>query len=77
MDWVVHGYKFNVISPPTYAEHSLINLACQVEFNFGIVDISSGMKRIEASKDAYRNLIIIGEDGFTEYNQVKLDPPDW
>lgn len=49
----------------------------KVEFNFGIVDISSGMKRVESSKEAYRNLVIIGEDGFTEYNQVRLEPSDW
>lgn len=53
------------------------HFAYQVEFNFGVVDISSGMKRIEASKDAYRNLVIIGEDGFTEYSQVKLEPSNW
>ena len=35
------------------------------------------MKRIEASKDAYRNLVIISEDGFTEYSQVKLEPSNW
>ncbi|MCJ1379934.1 hypothetical protein MMC17_003037 [Xylographa soralifera] len=59
MDWVVHGYKFNV------------------EFNFGIVDVSSGMKRVEASKEAFRNLIVISEDGFTEYHRVVLEPSNW
>jgi hypothetical protein len=32
MDWIVHGYKF------------------EVEFNFGVMDISSGMKRVESTK---------------------------
>lgn len=59
MDWVVHGYKF------------------EVEFNFGIVDISSGMKRVESSKEAYRNLTMVAEDGASEYNVVSLNPPDW
>ena len=49
----------------------------QGEFNFGIVDISSGMKRVESSKEAIRNLVIIGDDGFTEYSQVRLEPSDW
>src|ERR1700761_5090058 len=35
MDWVVHGYKFDV------------------EFNFGVVDVSSAMKRVESSKEAF------------------------
>ena len=77
MDWVVHGYKFNVIFPSHIRNAFANSLACQVEFNFGVVDISSGMKRIEASKEAYRNLVIIGEDGFTEYSQVKLEPSNW
>ncbi|KAL3459170.1 hypothetical protein BJX64DRAFT_291423 [Aspergillus heterothallicus] len=59
MDWVVHGYKF------------------EVEFNFGVVDISSGMKRVESSKEAYRNLTLIAEDGASEYCGVNLNPPDW
>ncbi|KAK1756581.1 hypothetical protein QBC47DRAFT_299400 [Echria macrotheca] len=59
MDWVVHGYKF------------------EVEFNFGVVDVSSGMKRIESSKEAIRNLTIIGIDGASEYVTVNLSPPGW
>lgn len=59
MDWVVHGYKF------------------EVEFNFGVVDISSGMKRVESSKEALRNLTIIGIDGASENATVNLEPSDW
>lgn len=59
MDWVVHGYKF------------------EVEFNFSVVDISSGMKRVEASKEAFRNLVLIDSDGASEYSGVKLNPSNW
>ncbi|KAL8802865.1 MAG: hypothetical protein Q9182_003552 [Xanthomendoza sp. 2 TL-2023] len=59
MDWVVHGYKF------------------EVEFNFAVVDISSGMKRVESSKEAFRNLILIDSDGASEYSGVKLNPSNW
>ena len=55
----------------------LILYRTQIEFNFGIVDISSGMKRVEASKEAHRNLVIIAEDGFSEFSQVKLEPTNW
>ncbi|KAL8804798.1 MAG: hypothetical protein Q9200_005682 [Gallowayella weberi] len=59
MDWVVHGYKF------------------EVEFNFGVVDISSAMKRVESSKEAFRNLVLIDSDGASEYSGVKLSPSNW
>lgn len=59
MDWVVHGYKF------------------EIEFNFGIVDISSGMKRVESSKEAFRNLTLIAADGASEYCGVNLNPDNW
>jgi hypothetical protein len=48
-----------------------------VYFHFGVVDISSGMKRIENSKEAYRNLTIIASDGSSEYNGVVLTPGTW
>lgn len=59
MDWVVHGYKFNV------------------EFYFGVVDVSSAMKRIETSKEAYRNLTLLDDDGASEYAGVNLTPQNW
>ena len=49
----------------------------QIDFNFAIVDISSGMKRIENSKEAFRNLTLIADDGVSEYNSVILTPSDW
>jgi len=48
-----------------------------IDFNFGIVDISSGMKRIENSKEAFRNLVLIAEDGVSEYSSVVLTPSHW
>ena len=49
----------------------------QVDFHFGVVDISSAMKRIENSKEAYRNLTVIAPDGSSEYNGVVLNPSSW
>jgi len=59
MDWVVHGYKFDV------------------EFNFGVVDVSSAMKRVESSKEAFRNLTLLAADGASEYSGVNLSPRNW
>jgi len=49
----------------------------QIDFNFGIVDISSGMKRIENSKETFRNLTLIANDGVSEYSSVNLTPSHW
>lgn len=49
----------------------------QIDYNFGIVDISSGMARIENSKEAFRNLTLVAEDGFSEYSGVILSPSHW
>jgi len=35
------------------------------------------MKRVESSKEASRNLVVIDPDGTTEWQQVKLNPTDW
>lgn len=35
------------------------------------------MKRLENSKEAYRNLTIIASDGSSEYNGVYLTPASW
>jgi len=76
MDWVVHGYKFGV--RPTFCVlKAFSNYVPQVEFNFGVVDMSSGMARVEASKEARRSLVIVGEDGFTEYSAVRMVPTNW
>ena len=35
------------------------------------------MKRVESSKEASRNLVVIDPDGTTEWQEVTLDPPTW
>ncbi|KAM0555879.1 hypothetical protein ACHAPJ_006281 [Fusarium lateritium] len=59
------------------SQSSLSIYKFEAEFNFGVVDISSGMKRVESSKEAIRNLTIIGIDGASEYATVNLSPSDW
>ncbi|KAI8415866.1 hypothetical protein FOFC_05493 [Fusarium oxysporum] len=49
----------------------------KVDYNFGIVDVSSAMKRVESSKEASRNLVVIDPDGTTEWQEVTLEPSDW
>ncbi|KAI0453605.1 hypothetical protein F5B21DRAFT_525595 [Xylaria acuta] len=48
-----------------------------VDLHLGVVDISSGMKRIENSKEAYRNPTVIAPDGSSEYNGIVLNPSSW
>ncbi|KAK8113506.1 hypothetical protein PG984_014032 [Apiospora sp. TS-2023a] len=50
---------------------------CQIDFNFSIVDISSGVKRIENSNEAFRNLTLMADDGVSEYSSVILTPSHW
>ncbi|KAH7268206.1 hypothetical protein B0J15DRAFT_578227 [Fusarium solani] len=49
----------------------------KVDYYFGIVDVSSAMKRVESSKEASRNLVVIDPDGTTEWQEVDLSPPNW
>ncbi|KAK4228622.1 hypothetical protein QBC38DRAFT_523461 [Podospora fimiseda] len=49
----------------------------KVDYYFGIVDVSSAMKRVESSKEAARNLVVIDPDGTTEWQEVHLEPPNW
>ncbi|KAI9769288.1 MAG: hypothetical protein M1839_003765 [Geoglossum umbratile] len=72
-----HSRDFRAAIHARYMDWVVHGYKFKVEFNFGIVDISSGMKRVEASKEALRNLVVIAEDGFTEYNEVILDPKPW
>ncbi|KAG9502102.1 hypothetical protein J7337_007818 [Fusarium musae] len=48
-----------------------------VDYYFGIVDVSSAMKRVESSKEAARNLVVIDPDGSTEWQEVHLTPANW
>ncbi|RTE76712.1 hypothetical protein BHE90_008799 [Fusarium euwallaceae] len=49
----------------------------KVDYYFGIVDVSSAMKRVESSKEASRNLVVIDPDGTTEWQEVDLTPSNW
>lgn len=49
----------------------------KVDYYFGIVDVSSAMKRVESSKEASRNLVVIDPDGSTEWQEVTLTPANW
>nr|RBQ91816.1 hypothetical protein FVER53263_12490 [Fusarium verticillioides] len=49
----------------------------KVDYYFGIVDVSSAMKRVESSKEAARNLVVIDPDGSTEWQEVHLTPANW
>lgn len=48
-----------------------------VDFNFGMIDTDSIMRRIEASKESLRNLTISHEDGSSEVYGVSLTPNRW
>jgi hypothetical protein len=49
----------------------------KVDYYFGVADVSSAMKRVESSKEASWNLVVIDPDGTTEWQEVTLDPPTW
>ncbi|KAF9009642.1 hypothetical protein BDQ17DRAFT_1348488 [Cyathus striatus] len=49
----------------------------ETEYWFSIVDNNTAMSRVEASKEAMRNLSICDEDGAVEYQKVKLTPSNW
>ncbi|KAG7294644.1 hypothetical protein NEMBOFW57_004721 [Staphylotrichum longicolle] len=78
MQWLqehARDYKNNIQTK--YMDWVVHGYKFMVDFHFGVVDISSGMKRIENSKEAYRNLTIIASDGSSEYNGVVLTPASW
>lgn len=78
MQWVQEHARDHKNSIQTkYMDWVVHGYKFMVDFHFGVVDISSGMKRIENSKEAYRNLTIIASDGSSEYNGVNLTPPGW
>lgn len=47
------------------------------EFNFGIVDTPSGLRRFESSEEAYENVTLIAADGASEYAGLDLSPAEW
>ncbi|EPE30037.1 hypothetical protein GLAREA_13085 [Glarea lozoyensis ATCC 20868] len=78
MQWLQeHGRDYKNSIQAKYMDWVVHGYKFMIDFNFGIVDISSGMKRIENSKEAFRNLVLIAEDGVSEYNSVNLTPSNW
>lgn len=78
LEWVqAHARDYKAMIQARYMDWVVHGHKFEVEFNFGVVDISSGMKRIEESKEAFRNLTLIDSDGASEYSGVKLNPSNW
>ncbi|KKO98960.1 hypothetical protein THAR02_08924 [Trichoderma harzianum] len=78
MQWIQeHAREFKNNIQTKYMDWVVHGYKFMVDFHFGVVDISSGMKRIENSKEAYRNLTVIAPDGSSEYNGVVLSPGSW
>ncbi|OTA07299.1 hypothetical protein A9Z42_0081940 [Trichoderma parareesei] len=78
MQWIQeHAREFKNNIQTKYMDWVVHGYKFMVDFHFGVVDISSGMKRIENSKEAYRNLTVIAPDGSSEYNGVVLNPSSW
>ncbi|PTB62270.1 hypothetical protein BBK36DRAFT_1163305 [Trichoderma citrinoviride] len=78
MQWIQeHAREFKNNIQTKYMDWVVHGYKFMVDFHFGVVDISSGMKRIENSKEAYRNLTVIAPDGSSEYNGVVLTPSSW
>ncbi|OPB40225.1 hypothetical protein A0O28_0003040 [Trichoderma guizhouense] len=78
MQWIQeHAREFKNNIQTKYMDWVVHGYKFMVDFHFGVVDISSGMKRIENSKEAYRNLTVIAPDGSSEYNGVVLSPSSW
>ncbi|KAK6206277.1 uncharacterized protein QIS74_13696 [Colletotrichum tabaci] len=75
MQWIQeHAREFKNTIQTKYMDWVVHGYKFMVDFHFGVVDISSGMKRIENSKEAFRNLTVIASDGSSEYNGVVLTP---
>ncbi|KAF5963922.1 hypothetical protein FBULB1_13082 [Fusarium bulbicola] len=78
LQWIQeHARDFKNTIQTKYMDWVVHGYKFMVDFHFGIVDISSGMKRIENSTEAYRNLTVIASDGSSEYNGVVLTPIGW
>jgi hypothetical protein len=79
-EWLqVQGILHHEVSKPRETSLLVCKFLCliQVDYYFGIVDVSSAMKRVESSKEAGRNLVVIDPDGSTEWQSVKLTPAKW
>ncbi|KAL6897443.1 hypothetical protein GGI43DRAFT_423858 [Trichoderma evansii] len=78
LEWLqINGRDYKAAIQAKYMDWVVYGNKFTVEFNFGVVDLTSAMKRIESSKEAFRNLTLLAADGLTEYNSVNLVPPNW
>ncbi|KAM0548747.1 hypothetical protein ACHAPJ_009743 [Fusarium lateritium] len=78
MQWVQeHAREFKNTIQTKYMDWVVNGYKFMADFHFGVVDISSGMKRIENSKEAYRNLTIIASDGSSEATLVVKKTLNW
>ncbi|KAL7917400.1 hypothetical protein ACQKWADRAFT_324685 [Trichoderma austrokoningii] len=78
LEWLqLNGRDYKAAIQAKYMDWVVYGNKFPVEFNFGLVDLSSAMKRVESSKEAFRNLTLLAADGATEYNSVNLLPPNW
>ncbi|KAK7705649.1 hypothetical protein SLS64_003602 [Diaporthe eres] len=77
-DWNQESFRnFKNNAQAKYMDWIVNGNKYKVDYYFGIVDVSSAMKRVESSKEAARNLVVIDPDGSTEWQEVHLDPPGW
>jgi hypothetical protein len=78
LEWMqMNGRDFKATIQAKYMDWVVHGYKFTIEFNFGVVDVTSAMKRIESSKEAYRNLTLLASDGASEYCGVNLTPPNW
>lgn len=78
LEWLqLNGRDYKAAIQAKYMDWVVYGNKFPVEFNFGLVDLASAMKRVESSKEAFKNLTLLAADGVTEYNSVNLMPPDW
>ncbi|KAI1119698.1 hypothetical protein F5Y10DRAFT_273838 [Nemania abortiva] len=77
-DWNQENFRnFKDNAQAKYMDWIVNGNKYKVDYYFGIVDVSSAMKRVEASKEASRNLVVIDPDGSTEWQEVNLTPANW
>ncbi|EHK42264.1 hypothetical protein TRIATDRAFT_30644 [Trichoderma atroviride IMI 206040] len=78
LEWLQsNGRDYKAAIQAKYMDWVVYGNKFPVEFHFGLVDLASAMKRVESSKEAFRNLTLLAADGVTEYNSVNLMPPNW
>ncbi|KAK6337088.1 hypothetical protein TWF718_009874 [Orbilia javanica] len=77
-DWNQENFRnFKNNAQAKYMDWIVNGSKYKVDYYFGIVDVSSAMKRVESSKEAARNLVVIDPDGSTEWQEVRLTPANW